>query len=140
MKYIIVCMLFLATSPLLAKRIAPPDIQPLEYDGIRYTAPNDNGRVAYLEAYDIQTGEQLWVTKVFRNIIIPWIEHDAQLVYIRKLEVVQNKLIVTNEKGKIYKVDLKTGRIHHSRLLWVIGIAALAIMFFIGIRLIKKKV
>ncbi|HEX3280554.1 MAG TPA: hypothetical protein VHR36_04935 [Pyrinomonadaceae bacterium] len=33
-----------------ATRVAPPRVEPVIHDGIRYVAPNDDGRRAYIEA------------------------------------------------------------------------------------------
>jgi hypothetical protein len=38
-----------------AKRIAPVNIAPVTYEGIRYVAPNDDGRRGYIEAWNVAT-------------------------------------------------------------------------------------
>lgn len=54
-----------------AKRIAPTMVDPVIHEGIRYSAPNDDGRRAYIEAWDIQTNKKLWDVTVFTNRIDP---------------------------------------------------------------------
>ena len=139
MKHIITFILLTLATPAFAKRPPPSDVLPVEHNGIRYVAPNRNGRVAYLEAWDIKTGKQLWETVVFRNIIKPWLEEDVQCVYIKKLEVLQNILIVTDERGRSYSVDLKTGHVQRTINFEILVVAVLVGVFAVGIQLIKKR-
>jgi hypothetical protein len=44
----------------LAKRVAPAKVEPVIYQGFRYIAPDDDGRRAYIEAWDVQTNKKLW--------------------------------------------------------------------------------
>jgi hypothetical protein len=92
----------------LAKRVAPAKVEPVSYQGVRFLAPNDNGRRGYIEARDVQTDKKLWDLTVFTNQINPALEEDVQWVFIKKLEVGDGKLIVTTERGVIYHVDPKT--------------------------------
>jgi hypothetical protein len=66
----------------LAKRAAPPKVEPVIHDGIGYVAPNDDGRRAYIEAWDVQTKKKLWELTVFTNRIEPGLEEDVQWVFI----------------------------------------------------------
>jgi hypothetical protein len=88
-----------------AKRAAPPKIEPVIHDGIRYVAPNDDGRRAYVEAWDAQTNEKLWDVTVFTNRIDPKLEEDVQWVFINKLSVRDGTLLVTSERGNTYHID-----------------------------------
>ena len=54
-----------------AKRIAPAKVDPVVYEGIRYVAPNDDGRRGYIEAWDVATEKKLWELTVFTNRIDP---------------------------------------------------------------------
>jgi hypothetical protein len=91
-----------------AKRQAPPEVVPVIYEGILYTAPNDNGRRAYVQAWDAITNKMRWEVTVFRNFIVPWMEEDAQHVYIKKMSVEDGKLILVTEDDRAYNIDLKT--------------------------------
>src|SRR5436190_19854028 len=71
----------------LAMRSAPPRVEPAIHDSIRYVAPNDDGRRAYIEAWDVQTNKKLLVLTVFANYIEPRLEVDVQWVYIYKMHV-----------------------------------------------------
>jgi hypothetical protein len=54
------------------KRTAPPKVEPVVYEGVRFTTPNDNGVRAYVQAWDGKTGRKLWEVRLFRNFIKPW--------------------------------------------------------------------
>src|SRR5438046_7430967 len=92
----------------LAKRSAPPRVEPAIHDSIRYVAPNDDGRRAYIEAWDVQTNKKLWDLTIFVSRIDPNLEEDVQWVFIKALRFQDGTLIVTPEGGKTYRVDLKT--------------------------------
>jgi hypothetical protein len=92
----------------LAKRVAPAKVEPVIHQGVRYTAPNDDGRRAYIEARDVQTNKKLWDLTIFTNRIDPSLEEDVQWVFVKALNIRDGALVVTSERDKIYRVDLKT--------------------------------
>jgi hypothetical protein len=100
--------------PISAKRIAPAKVEPVIHEGIRYVAPNDNGRRAYIEAWDGQTNRKLWDLTVFTNRIDPTLEEDVQWVFITSLSLRNDMLVVTSERGKTYQIDLKTRSVTQS--------------------------
>ena len=99
-----------------AKRAAPAKVEPVIHEGIRYVAPNDDGRRGYIEAWDIQTNRKLWELTIFANRIDPKLEEDVQWIFIKALGVQNGMLIVTSERGKTYEVDLKTKAVRESQL------------------------
>jgi hypothetical protein len=116
MMRLILVFLAIALIPCLApaKRAAPPRVEPVIHDGIRYIAPNDDGRRAYIEAWDVQTNKKLWELTVFTNRIDPKLEEDVQWVFVNKLNVRDDTLLVTSERGNAYQIDLKTKAITQS--------------------------
>ena len=110
MKRLILVLSAIALVPCLAlaKRAAPSKVEPMIHDGIRYVAPNDDGRRAYIEAWYVQTNKKLWDLTVFTNRIDPKLEEDVQWVFINKLSVRAGTLLVTSERGNTYQIDLKT--------------------------------
>jgi len=92
----------------LAKRVAQAEVKPVVFQGVRYIAPNDDGRRAYIEARDVQTNKKLWALTIFVNRIDTKLEEDVQWVFIKALRVQNGALIVMPERGKTYQVDLKT--------------------------------
>lgn len=97
-----------------AKRIAPVNVEPVIYEGIRYVAPNDNGRRGYIEAWSIETNKKLWELTVFTNRIDPTLEEDVQWVFIKALNVQNGRLMVTSERGNTYEIDLQTKAVTQS--------------------------
>ena len=91
-----------------AKRIAPEKVDPVVYEGVRYVAPNEDGRRGYIEAWYVGTNKKLWELTIFTNPIDPNLEEDVQWVFIKALNVQDGRLIVTSERGKTYHVDVNT--------------------------------
>ena len=98
----------------LAKRAAPAKVESIIHQGIRYIAPNDDGRRAYIEAWGVRTDKKLWDLTVFTNRIDPTLEEDVQWVFIKALNIRDGALVVTSERDKIYRVDLKTKTVRQS--------------------------
>src|SRR6266496_4733740 len=105
---IFVAVALLLPSLVLVKRVAPAEVKPVVFQGVRYIAPNDDGRRAYIEAWDVRTNKKLWDLTIFVNRIDPKLEEDIQWVFIKALRVQNGALIVMPERGKTYQVDLKT--------------------------------
>jgi hypothetical protein len=107
--FVILCAIaLLAPAFAFAKRTAPAKVEPVIYQGIRYVAPNDDGRHARIEAWDVQTDKKLWDLTIFTNRIDPKLEQEIQWVFIKTLEIRDSILYLTSENGKIYWVNLKT--------------------------------
>jgi len=106
----------LLPSLALSKRTAPATVTPVIYEGVRYVAPNDNGRRAYIEAWDAQTNRKLWELNIFTNRIDPKLEEDVQWVFIKTLTIQDGRLMVTSERGERCSIDLKTRAITRSDL------------------------
>jgi hypothetical protein len=108
---------FLPSSS-FAKRIAPAAVEPVIHEGARYVAPNDDGRRAYIEAWDVRTNKKLWDLTVFTNRIDPKLEEDVQWVFIITISIRDHTLIVTSERGMTYQIDLQTKAITQSEAAW----------------------
>jgi len=111
---LVFCVMTLLPCLAPAKRAAPPEVEPVVHNGIRYVARNDDGRRAYIEAWDIQANRKLWELTVFTNHIDPKLEEDVQWAFINKLSVRDGTLIVTSERGDKYQIDLETKAITKS--------------------------
>ena len=60
-RLIVISVGLLLSLPLASvKRAAPLKVEPVIHQGVRYIAPNDDGRRAYIEASDVQTNKKLW--------------------------------------------------------------------------------
>ena len=97
-----------------AKRLPPVKVDPVIYEGIRYAAPNDDGRRGYIEAWNVGTNKKLWELTIFANPIDPKLGDDVQWVFIKELNFQEGRLLVTSENGKTYQIDLRTKEITQS--------------------------
>jgi hypothetical protein len=115
---LILTLLALVLLPCLAsgKRSAPALVLPVIHEGVRYVAPNDDGRRGHIEAWDVETNKRLWDVTVFTNHIEPGLEEDVQWIFISVLSIRDKTLVVTSERGQIYQVDLNTKAVTHTDL------------------------
>jgi hypothetical protein len=97
-----------------AKRLTPAQVEPVVHEGIRYVAPNDDGRRGYIEAWNVGTNKKLWELTIFNNRIDRNLEEDVQWVFIKTLKIWDGRLLVTSEDGKTYQVDVNTKAITQS--------------------------
>ncbi len=104
-------MVALTAGDVWAKRAGPKEVEPVVADGVKYVASNDSGREGKVEARDAKTDKKLWEVVVYTVKIDPELEEDVQWVFITRLAVKENALLVTNEKGEAYKVDLTTKKV-----------------------------
>jgi hypothetical protein len=111
---LLVSLLLLLPQLAFAKRSAPVRVDPVVYEGIRYVAPNDDGRRGYVEARNVATNEKLWELTLFTNRIDPKLEEDVQWVFIKALNIKDGRLVAISERGESYQIDLKTKEITQS--------------------------
>jgi len=101
-----------------AKRAAPKPVSPVVRNGVKYSAPNDNGRIGYVVASDVRSGATLWDIKVFEVQIDPKLEEDVQWVFIADLKLDGNTLRVKDEKSRCYNLNLSTKTVEKRILCW----------------------
>lgn len=111
---VILLLTLLPAQMTSAKRIAPVKVEPVVYEGIRYVAPNEDGRRGYIQAWDVTANRKLWELTVFVNRIDPSLEEDVQWVFIKTLSVQDGRLMVASEHGHTYEIDLKTKAVTQS--------------------------
>jgi hypothetical protein len=95
----------LLAGPVFGKRAAPAPVAPVSYGGIKYSAPNDDGRIAYVQASD-SVGKHLFRIRVFQTEMNPKLEEDVQWLFITDLKLVGNSLWVKDEKSRCYSINL----------------------------------
>jgi hypothetical protein len=102
MKYIFAVLLVLF-SPVFsqAKRMAPEEVEPLIYKGIKFVAPTQ--KMGYIEAWDIETKKKVWEKKVYTVIYNPLLETDVQDIFIVSLQIKDGKLLVIDEHHRRFK-------------------------------------
>src|SRR6266550_6728473 len=115
---VMVCAAVFLSGLASAKRAASAKVEPVIYEGVRYVVPNDDGRRAYIEAWDVRTNKKLWDLTVFTNRIDPKLEEDVQWVFIITMSRRDHLLIVRSERGTTYQIDLQTKAITQSEAAW----------------------
>lgn len=99
------------------KRPAPKTVLPLIVNNVRYEQvrnAEDYGFTSvtgFLKATDTESGETLWVKRVYTVTVDDSMERDVQDVFFRSMELSSDSrsLLIENERGKHYSVDLETG-------------------------------
>lgn len=100
-----------------ASRPAPPIVPPIEFNGVRYQQDNESRKhggdqsVGYLVAIDIHSGERLWMQKVYEYNETPTPGAPPPMgLYFKsmKLDAARGAIVVENESGTVYEVDIKT--------------------------------
>lgn len=102
-------LLFLVVAPALAKRSAPKPVAPVVVGSVQYSVPL--WEMGFVVATDTATRKELWRVRVYEVPIDPNLEEDVQHVFITSLSLDGGALIVTNEKGDTYALDLATRKV-----------------------------
>ena len=99
----------LTPLPGLAKHGAPPRVEPVIHEGIRYVVPNDKGRHAYVEAWDAKAGRKLWTKTVFKRWYFPLLGTEClHYEYIASMTLKADQLRLTSERGREFTLDIRT--------------------------------
>ena len=110
-KFSLISSLLLVTLLAEAKRGAPAEVLPVTVGNIEYLAPHRNGthkQMGFIEARDLKSGKLIWSRQIYAVKYDPDLEGDVQDVYIKKIKVKGNSLIITNERKSEYQLNLKT--------------------------------
>lgn len=103
------------SGPPTGSRPPPPEVPPIEHEGVRYAQVVDGLRqgfdqsTGYLVATDVASDRKLWSVKVYEVEVVPGLELDVQRLYFKSMSLVpgRDELLVENESGGKYIVDLK---------------------------------
>ena len=93
------------------KRGGAPIVEPVIYANVKYIVPNDNGRRAYIEAWDLKTNKKVWEQTIFTTTIIPLLEEDVQWVLIKRLKIENGNILITDEKERQYSLNPTTKKV-----------------------------
>jgi hypothetical protein len=105
-----------------AKRLPPEKVPPVMSDGVKYLAPHvtldyqstyglPSCPIGCIEARDAKSDKLLWQVLVYKIVYDSTLESDVQDVFIRSLEIKDGYLLVENELGEKFSVDLKNRKI-----------------------------
>lgn len=107
--FAVLAALFLVVTPALAKRSAPKPVAAVIADVIEYSAPSE--LMGFVVATDTRTHKELWRERIYKAAINPALEGDVQDVFITSLVIERGALIITNERGENYSLDLATRKV-----------------------------
>src|ERR1700736_2057216 len=115
-RFHVLLIALVALAPLsLAKRLPPPVVRPVVFNGVEYSAHGD-GTHGWITATEVATRKELWTAKVFRIHTHWWKgEEDNQWIYISDLKLEQNTLFIKDEKPRCYRLSLNTRRVRRER-------------------------
>ena len=99
-------LLFVWFSTSSAKRTLPQVVKPIMHKGIECRAPHDY--MGCIGAWDIKSKEIIWRKQVYIIKHVIGVERDVQDVFIKSMQLSGNSLVIINEKGFEYKLDLKS--------------------------------
>ena len=100
---ILIGVLFTSTF-VIARRKAPKWVKNIIHKGIKYSAPHDiMGCVAATKST-----VRIWWKQIYVVKYNPAFETDVQDVFIKNLKIEDDNLIIENEKGYVYLLDLET--------------------------------
>lgn len=99
-------VLLLSSTPASAKRSAPKLVSPVVAKSVAYSAPHE--QMGFVVATDSSSGKELWRVRIYTVSFDPALERDVQDVFITSLALRQGGLLITNERGDTYTLDLAT--------------------------------
>lgn len=104
---------------MMASRIPPARVKPIDIDGIRYEAVW--GSMGLFRATESSTGKALWELTLYHYKYNDILETDVQDVFVAAMEKESDSsILVTDERATVYRVDLenRTSRIAK----WPVGL------------------
>ena len=107
----------MASGELKAKRLGPLEVDPIVIGKVRYEVIHwgkerglkQNG--GYIAAFDVSTGKELWILKVYDIAYNPDLEGDVQDVFIVSMSkgwFFSDKLHIKDERGRRFIIDPDT--------------------------------
>jgi hypothetical protein len=93
----------------IAKRAAPKPVPPVTLNTIEYSAPLE--LMGFVVATDTTSHKELWRKRIYTVPVNRALERDVQDVFITSLVIENGTLIITNERGDSYTLDLATRKV-----------------------------
>ena len=103
------CAVAFVTEPANAKRTVPRAVEPVSVHGVTYSAPAT--AMGFVVASDALSGRELWRQRIYRIRVDPSLERDVQDVFITSLTLRGSSLVIANEHGERYALDLSTRKV-----------------------------
>ncbi len=90
------------SMPASGKRTAPAELAPVVVGDMEYRA--SASRPGFVEA----RGPKVWSRQIYVIVYEPGLEKDVQDVFIKEMKAVDGSLLIVNERGDEYKLDLRS--------------------------------
>jgi hypothetical protein len=103
------CVAAFVTCPANAKRTVPRAVEPVTVHGVTYSAPAS--AMGFVVAFDESSRRELWRQRIYRVHLNPSLERDVQDVFITSLTLRGGSLVIANEHGERYALDLSTNKV-----------------------------
>lgn len=103
------CVVALVTGTANAKRTVPRTVEPVTVHGVTYSAPA--AAMGFVVASNESSGRELWRRRIYRIHINPSLERDVQDVFITSLTLRGGSIVIANEHGDRYALDLSTRKV-----------------------------
>ena len=100
------CVFAVSAASVSAKRGAPRPVKPVTAAGVVYSAPVD--AMGCVVASDASTQRELWRHRIYAVRVDPSLERDVQDVFITSLQLRGHSLVITNERGERFVLNLST--------------------------------
>jgi hypothetical protein len=105
-----ICSLLIFTAaPISAKRPPPKVVKPVTVAGVTFSAPG--WPIGIVIATDAPSGRELWRQRIYTVRYDRTLEQDVQDVFITSLKIRGNVLLITNERGERFELDLSTRKV-----------------------------
>ena len=112
MKNLISLLLILFSFTVSAKRLAPAEIKPVQYNDYKitsYFSRTKTGFSVYLRAREKGKKDYAWKTQLFSRRYNQQLETDVQDIHLRSLKLEGKRLIAIDEKGMTYEINALNG-------------------------------
>jgi hypothetical protein len=108
---LVVLSLVASIASVEAKRKAPNAVEPVVIGSVRYSAPSTPEFMGFVIATDVSFGKELWRQRIYNVSINPSLEKDVQWVFITAMRGHGDTLLIGNERGENFKLDLATRKV-----------------------------
>jgi hypothetical protein len=101
-----VVSLVIAPIPATAKRALPKPVPAVVSNSVEYSAPREH--MGFVVATDNRSRKELWRKRIYSVRTDHTLERDVQDIFITSLAIERRTLIITNERGDSYTLELAT--------------------------------
>jgi hypothetical protein len=130
----------LLLQPSRAKRGPKPPVPPIRANGVEFRVSNRPGAEGIVEAWNAETNGFLWSRRAYFNPKIPFVERDAQWVFIKSMTLSTNRdeLVIIDERNRTNFVSIAPPSPVVG--LWKsLGVALLALVAVFATKLVRTR-